>query len=230
VAESLDFVATRLEGAVKKGKDLNAAIQSLLSEMIREFKPVLFDGDNYSDAWKQEAHRRGLPDLQSTLECVPLVDSPETIALFTKYGVYTERELHSRKEIMLETYVRTVRIEGLTASVMAHTMILPAALKYQADVASAINSAAAAGVKEAVQMDLLRELASAVSACRSAAVALDKALSHHGNGDAMDHARHCRQVVLPAMAELRKWADTLELLVNDEYWPLPTYREMLFIR
>jgi len=230
VAESLDVMASTLEAAVAEGKDLNAATQELLAEEIKAFKPVLFDGDNYCDAWKAEAERRGLPNLVSTVDCVPLATAPETVALFEKYGVYSERELHSRQEILLEHYATSIAIEAQTLSMMAHTMVIPAALKYQADVAAAVNNAKAAGVEDAVQADLLREVVQAASALRSAAVALDEAA---GNGDAegaLADAVHKHDVVIPAMNEVRKWADRLELLVDDSYWPLPTYREMLFIR
>ncbi|HAU38071.1 MAG TPA: glutamine synthetase type III [Phycisphaerales bacterium] len=230
VAESLDFFTTKLEASIKAGKDLNAAIQDLLPGVIREFKPVLFDGDNYSAEWHAEAERRGLPNLRSTVDCVPLATSKEAIALFTKYGVYTERELHSRQEILLENYVKTVTIEALTASNLAHTMLLPAALRYQADVAGAVSAAKAAGVEDGVQKKLLDELVKTVSAFHKATTALDEAVAADHGGDTLAHARCCHDKVLPAMIELRKLGDKLELMVADEYWPLPPYREMLFIR
>ena len=230
VAESLDHMATTLEKAVAEGKELNAAVQDMLAEEIKAFKPILFDGDNYTDQWKAEARRRGLPNLATTVDCVPLATAPETIELFGKYGVYSERELHSRREILLENYATTIAIEAQTLSMMAHTMILPAALKYQSDVAAAINNAKAAGVKDPVQMELLKEVVAGVSALRSAAVALDKATENENADDALAEATYQRDAIIPAMNEVRKWADKLELLVDDGYWPLPTYREMLFIR
>lgn len=230
VAESLDFVATRLEADVAEGKDLNDAIASLLREMASEFKPVLFDGDNYSDEWKVEAAKRGLPNLQSTVDCLPLATSPEAIDLFSKYNVYSERELHSRQEILLENYATTISIEASTASVMAHTMILPAAMKYQANLAGTINATKAAGVEVPQQVELLQELAETISALRNAAIELDKAIEGDTTHDALEKAKYIRNTVIPAMEEARKLADKLELIVDDEYWPLPTYREMLFIR
>jgi len=230
VAEALDEIATKLETAVKGGEDLNSALQELLPKLIREFKPVLFDGDNYAEEWMEEAERRGLPNLRSTIDCVPLATSPEAVELFTQYGVYSERELVSRKEILLENYATTIGIEAQTSSLIANTMILPAALRYQADVATAINAAKAAGVENAAQMELLTELVEAASALQKAAKALDEAIADEADEGVFAHAKYMHDTVIPAMNELRAWGDTLELLVCDSYWPLPTYREMLFIR
>ncbi len=230
VAEALDEIATKLEAAIQGGTDLNSALQELLPKLVGEFKPILFDGDNYADEWTEEAERRGLPNLRSTIDCVPLATSPEAVALFTKYRVYSERELVSRKEILLENYATTIAIEAETASLMATTMILPAALKYQADVATAVTSAKAAGVEDAVQLELLTELVGATSALRTAAKALDAAIADGGDEGAFAHAKYMHDTVIPAMSEVRRWGDALEALVSDNYWPLPTYREMLFIR
>ncbi len=230
VAESLDYIATRLEAAVDADQDFNNAVQELLSEMVGEFEPILFDGDNYCLKWQKEAQRRGLPNLQTTVDCVPLATSPEAIELFGKYCVYSERELRSREEILLSNYARSIGIEAQTASTMAHTMILPVALRYQADVAAAVNNVKVAGLENPTQMDLLRELTEAASAFRKAAVALDQAVVEDIGGDALAQAKYQRDAVIPAMDELRLWGDKLELLVADDYWPLAPYREILFIR
>jgi glutamine synthetase len=230
VAECLDYICTKLEAAVKGKTTLNAAVQALLPKLIAEFKPVLFDGDNYSEAWHAEAEKRGLPNLKNTVEVVPLATSKASIDLFKKYHVYSKTELHSREEILLENYATTVSIEGETASMMAHTMILPAALKYQTIVAEAINAAKTAGVASPEQMKLLKDVVEAAGEFRKAALALDKALKNAPHGSAIKAAKYQCDTVIPAMAELRRWGDVLETLVDDEIWPLPTYREMLFIR
>ncbi len=230
VAESLDQIATKLEDAVAGGTALNAAVQALMPELIKAFTPSLFDGDNYAADWHAEAERRGLPNYRNTVDAVPLATSPEVVALLGRYGVYSERELHSRQEILLENYATAVAIEGKTASMMAHTMILPAALRYEADVASSVNALAAAGVESAEQKDLLADLAAAIDAARRELRALDEAIAAAPNGDALTAARHGRDRILPAMEALREYADRLELMVDDSYWPLPTYHEMLFIR
>jgi len=230
IAESLDFAATRLEADIAGGKDLNVAVQELLTEMIAEFKPVLFDGDNYSAEWHAEAEARGLPNLRSTVDCVPMVTSPESIELFGKYNVFSERELHSRQEILLETYSTKISIEAETASMMAHTMILPAALKYQAKIASAVNGAKAAGVEDTALLGLLQEVVSTAGAFRQAAVDLDAAKGAEVPGDALALAKYQHDTVIPAMLKLRELGDKLETLVDSSCWTLPTYAEMLFLR
>src|SRR5262249_11984093 len=112
VAESLDYIATELEKATKGGKSLNAAIQDLLPGIIKESKKVIFNGNNYAEEWHNEAEKRGLPNFRNTVEALPTVVDPETIALFSKYKVYSEKELRSRFNILSEAYVKAVQIEG----------------------------------------------------------------------------------------------------------------------
>ena len=230
VAESLDYVATRLEEAVGKGTDLNQAVTGLLGEMIREFQAVLFDGDNYTQEWQDEARRRGLPDLRNTPDTVPLAISKEAIALFTRYKVYSERELRSRYEILLTNYSKAVSIEGQTALMMARTMILPAALRYQTNVATAVAAAKQGGLPAETQAALLEELVNAIGSFQEAMANLDAALAGQPNGDVHKQAVYLRDRVLPAMDQVRQWGDRLETMVDDALWPLPTYREMLFVR
>ncbi len=231
VAESLDYVATYLENAVKtQGKDLNKAVQELLPAMLKESKKVIFNGDNYTEEWHKEAERRGLPNLKNTVECLPVIIRKDSIDLFAKYKVYTERELQSRLTILGENYVKTVNIEGQLTSLMARTQILPACLRYQAEVAQAVNATKAAGVDNSAQVDLLKSLTKTISDFQAATATLDKALGHHGDGDAFAHAKAMRDNVLPAMTAVRTGGDKLETMVADDHWPLPTYREMLFIK
>ena len=230
VAESLDYIATALEKAVQGGKELNKAVQELLPKVIKEHKRVIFNGDNYCDEWHKEAEKRGLPNIKNTVDCLPIVTRKDTIALLTAYKVYTERELQSRYVILCENYTKTVNVEGQLTSLIARTMILPAALRYQAQVAGAVNATKAAGVDNGPQADLLKTLTAAVGDLQKSTASLDKALAHHAQGDAFDHAKHMRDHILPAMNEVRKHADRLETMVADDLWPLPTYREMLFIR
>ena len=234
MAESLDYVATEIEKLTKGKNDeasLNKALQKVLPQLVKEFKPSLFEGDNYSPAWHAEAERRGLPNYRNSVDAVELYSSKESLDLFTKYKVFSKRELYSRRDIQLEHYIKTINIEAQTAAMMADTMIVPAALKYQTQVAGAIIAArSAVGVEDGQQSELLNELVGAISAFRKASGELDKALAHQPHGDMLEHARFMRDSVLPAMAELRKLGDKLELMVDDSDWPLPAYREMLFIR
>src|SRR5207247_10194127 len=135
-------------------QDLNKAIQELLPQIIKESKKVIFNGDNYSEEWHKEAERRGLPNLRNTVDALPVILRKDTIELFGKYRVYSERELQSRYTILCEGYVKTVNVEARLTSMMAKTMILPAALRYQSDVATAVNATKAAGVDNGPQAEL----------------------------------------------------------------------------
>ncbi len=230
VAESLDFIATKLEADTKGGKPLNKAIQDLLPGVLAEAKKVVFNGDGYTDDWQQEAGRRGLPNLKTAVDAIPVIVRKDSIDLFAKYKVFSEKELQSRYTIFSESYVKTIAIEAATMTNMAKTMILPAALRYQAEVAQAVTATKAAGVDNAAQMEVLKELTGAITAFQKATHLLEAAAGHHADGDAYAHAKYMRDAVVPAMAELRARGDALEGLVADDRWPLPTYREMLFIK
>jgi glutamine synthetase len=230
VSESLDFVATNLEKAVEGGKDLNKAIQDLLPGIIKESKKVLFGGDNYAVEWHQEAERRGLPNLRNTVDTLPVILRKDTIELFTKYKVYSERELQSRFTIFCEHYTKTVTVEGKLTALMARTMILPAGLRYQAEVGAAVSAAKSAGIDPSAQLELLRNLSATLAEFQKATAHLDHVLDHHAPGDVYAHAKHARDGVLSAMGAVRTLGDKLETIVADDLWPLPTYREMLFIK
>ncbi len=230
VAESLDFIATNLEKAVGGGKDLNRAIQDLLPGIIKESKKVLFNGDGYSAAWEKEAEKRGLPNLKNTVDVLPVIIRKDSIDVFTKYRVYTEGELKSRYAILAELYVKTVMVEAKMTAFMARTMIVPAAIRYQGELATAVNATKAAGVDNSGQMELLKSLTSTLNEFQKATGALDHAIGHHADGDLYAHAKYTRDSILPAMSAVRASGDKLETIVADDYWPLPTYREMLFIK
>jgi glutamine synthetase len=233
VAESLDFVATKLEADKKAGKDFNKSVQALLSGIIKENKKVIYNGDNYIEEWQKEAAKRGLPNMKNSVEAIPHLVGKESIALFTKYKVLTERELHSRYEIYLENYKKTIGIEGEMTALIARTMILPAAYKHQQDVAASVSAAKSAGAPTksiSIQEKSLAEIAENIGGLQKAVGELDAVLEHHAPGDSLAHAKYARDKIIPAMNEARKYGDKLETLVSDLHWPLPTYREMLFIK
>jgi glutamine synthetase len=231
VAESLDDLATQLEHAVASKRDLNAEIQTLLQNAVKESKHVIFNGDNYSEAWHAEAERRGLPNRRTTIDSLPDLLSAKSIKLFTKYGIFNERELHSRYEIFLESYKKTVNIESQLTIQIATRMILPAALRYQAQVAESIAQLKAAGVTvPKSQAALLGELVKAIDDLQEATDRLTAATEDSGEGDSLAHAKHSRDTVIPAMNAVRAAGDRLEGLVADDLWPLPTYQEMLFVK
>ena len=231
VAESLDEIATELEKAVAAGKNLTTEIQPLLSKLIAGSKHVIFNGDNYAESWHKEAEKRGLPNRKNTVESLPDLIAPKSIALFGKYGVLSERELHSRFEIMLENYKKTITIESQLTAQIAQRQILPAAIRYQSEVAHSIAHLIAAGVKApATQKDLLNELTSTLDELQIRITALNKVTEEHVPGDSLAHATYSRDTIIPAMNAVRAAADKLESIVADDLWPLPTYQEMLFIK
>ncbi|MBX9624668.1 MAG: glutamine synthetase III, partial [Gemmataceae bacterium] len=230
VAESLDFIATELEKATKGGKDLNKAIQDLLPGILKESKKVVFNGDGYTEEWHKEAEKRGLPNLKSTTDAIPVIIRKDSVDLFGKYKVFSERELQSRYFIYAEKYVKEVTIEANMMVTIGRTMIVPAALRYQAEVAAAVNATKAAGVDNGPQVDHLKDLTGLLGKFQAAVKGLDDALHHHPDGDAFAHAKAIKDTVIPRMAEVREYGDKLETIVADDLWPLPTYREMLFIK
>ncbi|MDR3634107.1 MAG: glutamine synthetase III [Isosphaeraceae bacterium] len=231
VAESLDEIATALEKGIAAGKDLNSEIQALLPKLIAESKHVIFNGDNYSEAWHAEAEKRGLPNRRSTIDSLPDFVSPKSIALFGKYGVLSAREIHSRYEIFLENYKKTINIESQLTIQIAKRMILPAALRYQAEVAQAIANLKATGATAPkTQTALLSELVETIEELETATDALTEAVDEHAEGDTFAHAKYSHEKIVPAMLAVRAAGDKLEGLVADDLWPLPTYQEMLFIK
>ena len=229
VTESLDYVATELEGAVKKGKKIEAAVKDLLPKIVKENKRIIFNGNGYSDEWQKEAKKRGLLNLRNSVDAFPELLKPEAVKVFSKYKVLNDRELHARTEINYEIYVKTLNVEGQLMVLLANRYILPAALKYQKEVAESVSAVKAAGgsVKEAKKV--LDKITGLVDDLRSGTDALQKALESHAES-AEAHARHMRDEVVPAMNTLREAADEIEGLVPHGDWPLPTYREMLFIK
>jgi len=230
VAESLDFIATKLEAELKAGKPLNAAIQTLLAGILKESKKVIFNGDGYTEEWQAEAAKRGLPNLKNSVDSFPVIIRKDSVELFAKYKVFTERELQARYTIFSETYIKTITIESNLMVSMSKTMILPTCLRYMGEVATAVNAAKAAGVDASVQFEHLKELTGYITTLQKAIAALEKAKHHHPEGDEFAHAKSMRDTVIPKMVELRTAADILETTVADDLWPLPTYREMLFVK
>jgi glutamine synthetase len=230
MAESLDYIATELEKVT--GGDLAKlpnAVEKLLQEIISKHKAVIFNGNGYSQEWHDEAKKRGLPNLKATPEALDVLVSPKNIALFEKYGVLSEREMRSRYDIYMERYCKDINTEAASALQIAKTMILPAAYRYQGelvDTASKLKSLTG----QAVHMGTLEKLTKLVGDFEGRIEGLEKALAHHGAGDLRGEVKHFHDTVIPAMGALRETADQIEVILPDDLWPLPTYREMLFIK
>ena len=227
MADSFDYMATALEKAVADGTDFDSAVQTLLTEIITEHGAVVFNGDGYSENWQIEAAERGLPNLKTTLDAIPELIKPEAIEVFERYGVFNERELHSRYEVRLEQYALTIAVEAKLALELGTTVILPAAVRYQTELAQNVGALKAAGID--ADTTLLQSVSAPVAELTAALAALKAALSDHSAESALDEATHAQKALLPAMEAVRAAADTLESVVADDLWPLPTYQEMLYI-
>jgi glutamine synthetase len=227
MADSLDYIATALEHAVDAGEDFDHAVQKLLTDVITEHGAVVFNGDGYSDNWQTEAATRGLPNLRTTLDAIPELIKPESIELFEKYGVFNERELQSRYEVRLEQYALTIGVEAKLALEIGTTVILPAAIRYQTELAQNVLALRAAGLPPS--MTALESVTGRLAELESGLAELKWALAEHSAESVLDEAKHAQQELLPAMAAIRAAADALEAVVADDLWPLPTYQEMLYI-
>ncbi len=233
VADSLDYVATQIEARTKSGKSLHDAVQAVVAETLAESQRVIFNGDNYTKEWYQEAEKRGLPNLRNCVDAAAVLAEPDVAALFAKYGVLTEEESASRHKVILEQYVKTIHIEALMTSSIATQMILPASLAYQRSLAETVvktrealpgQGGTAAGSALAKVTEHAKELWDAIA--KLDAVRAEADAQH---GDVTTHARYYRDRVVPAMDAVRQSADALEGIVDDSVWPLPKYREMLFV-
>jgi len=233
MTESLDYVATRLEEAVKgRGKDrksLEQAVKELLTRLIKDNKQIIFNGNGYSDDWRKEAARRGLLNLTNTVDALPQLNRSDIIGIFEKYKVLSARELHARYEIAIETYVKTVNVEAQLMVLMSNRYILSAALEFQKNIAQSVKAVRDAGGSTREAKKVLDRVSKLVDDLRSRTDKLADSLEHHAESGEK-HAKFMRDVVVPAMNALRDAGDQLELLVPHELWPLPTYREMLFIK
>lgn len=233
IADSFEYLADKLEAEIKAGTDLNNAIQKVIKDTLTEHERVLFNGDNYSKDWHEEAAKRGLPNLKNTVEALPVLNEPATKELFKKLNILDEQELESRYKVMLEGYCKTVNVEALITLTMGNTMILPAALEYQGRLANVIvqTKAALSSLDTTMQEKMLREVSERVSKLKLALEQLD-AISHEadeGESDLLHHARFYQEKIIPSMNTVRTVADELETLVDDALWPLPKFREMLYI-
>lgn len=225
VAEAFCEAADILE----KADDFDVAVHDLIKEYMTKHQRIVFNGNGYSDEWVKEAEKRGLPNIKSMIEAASTLTSDKAVALFEKFGIYTEAELKSREEIIYETYAKSINIEALTMIDMAGKQIIPAVVKYTKVLADSVNAVKAAGADAAVQADLLKQVSKKLEAMQKALVKLEKAEAKgSAMTDAKEQAFYYKDTIMTVMAELRKPADELEMIVDKELWPLPTYGELMF--
>jgi glutamine synthetase len=225
VAEAFCEAADKLE----KAENFEEAVHDLMKEYLTDHQRIIFNGDGYSDAWVKEAKRRGLPNIASTIEAADTLTTKKAIGLFESFGVYTKTELESRKEIIFESYAKTINIEALTMIDMASKQIIPAVMKYAGRLAGDVNAIKAAGIDASVQADELKEIQHNLSLMKKALDEL-KVLEKKAAdiSDQRDLAFFYKDEVRPVMAALREPADALEMLVDKKDWPFPTYADLLF--
>ncbi len=226
VAEILREFADVLEGAA----DFREALAEVIQKTIRQHKRIIFNGNNYSDEWVQEAQKRGLSNLKTTVEALPAFVSAKSIEVFTKHHVFTETEIHSRYEILLESYCKTLHIEALTMADMVKKDIIPACISYQSELAQLLCSKKACGEYDCTLEETLLSKISKLSACLLKKLDILKAvtLDTKLESEALSLAQLYRNRVFAAMSELRLIVDELETLIAKKHWPLPTYAEMLY--
>lgn len=225
VADSLKLFADELE----KADDFQTALHDLLVKTIKEHRRVIFNGNGYGAEWPVEAEKRGLPNLKSTVAAVPCITDKKSVELFTKFGVYSEVELHARQEINYENYSKTINIEALTTSDMAKTEILPAVMKYGKDICDIAASKKAVGVDPAVEVSIANKVNTLTVSLNEKIDVLNAAIvKAQGISDIPEQAKVYCDEVFVAMQSLRAVADELETIVGEEYWPFPTYDELLF--
>ena len=225
VAEAFCEAADILE----KADDFDVAVHDLIKQYLTEHQRIIFNGNGYSDEWVTEAERRGLPNIKSMIEAASTLTTPKAVALFEKFHIFTKTELESREEIIYETYAKTINIEALTMIDMAGKQIVPAVVKYSKSLADTVNAVKAAGVDATVQVELLKEVSEKLTKMQTALEALKKAEKEAAAiEDAKQQAFFYKDTVKEIMAQLRQPADELEMIVDKEMWPFPTYGDLMF--
>ena len=227
VTESLDYVATKLEKAVKT-KKLEDAVGELLTEIVTEHGTVIFNGNGYPEEWHKEAEfKRGLPNLRTTVDAASMIAAKTTVAAYEKYGILTKRELEARRDIVLEQYCKVINVEANIVTEMVRTKYLPAAIRYQTELATNVAALKAAGMQPDAK--LLTQVSDLIAAAQNGVAKLEEIRSKHIT-DLQAEAEHYCHSVLPQLLAIRKSIDALEGLIPDANWPVPTYEEILFIK
>ncbi len=233
IAESLDHIATRFEEVIQDGMDETArdeAVRGILADIMQQHDRVVFNGDNYSDEWKAEAERRGMPNLVSTADALPAFSTDKAKALFDAYGVMSVNELEARVEVLHENYASVLAIEARTMLNMVDTQVIPAAARYQSELADTVAGTQAAGVDSSAIKHRLATLVEHTNELQAATDDIRAAMTHcDGLGDDQEaRTRAVHDSLLPAMERTRQACDAVEGLVSSDLWPLPGYTDLLF--
>ncbi len=234
VACAMDDVATALEDAMIAGADFSQAVRDILVRFFKEHEAIIYNGDNYTKEWVEEAERRGLPNLGNSVDAIKRFTDPELVEMFTRFNVLTEKEIPARQEILFESYAKTVAIEARSASHIGRNIILPVCFDYQSKLAAnicAVKAAAGDGADTSAQKELLAEVSGHIAGLKKSLDGLDEAMKSitSAKNDTYGRCLRYRDEILPLMDKCRFHVDSLELLVDDDKWPLPRYQEIFWI-
>lgn len=225
VAEAFCEAADVLE----KAEDFDLAVHDLIKEYMTKHQRIIFNGNGYSEEWVKEAERRGLPNIRSMVEAVETLTTDKAVKLFEKFHIFTKAELESREEVLYETYAKTINIEALTMIDMASRQIVPAVVKYTKSLADTVIAVKEAGADASVQAKLLGQVSSGLAQAKTALEKLQKTVEEAGAmQEGKAQAFFYKDVVRMAMEDLRRPVDELEMLVEKEAWPYPTYADLMF--
>ncbi|MDB9406521.1 glutamine synthetase III [Microcystis sp. CS-574] len=229
LADSLTWVADNLESRMKAGEDLKTAAQGVLKEIMDKHRNVIFGGNGYSPEWhKMAVEERGLANLRTTADALPVLRADYIEELFTRMGVLTPVELESRFDVYAEQYLLAIEVEAKLVVSMAKTIIYPAAVRYLSELSSAISNAAAIGIE--INKESAQTVSNLIKLMMDSVAKLSEAIAKHDFDSIEEHMQHSAQTIRPLMDKVREYADTLEGEVADNFWPLPTYQEMLFVK
>jgi len=225
VADVFASYAERLE----KADNTDAEINAIIKEALQNHKRIIFNGDGYSHEWEEEAHKRGLLNLRSTVDALPLLKSEENIALFERHGVLNKAEINSRVDIILENYSKTLHIEALTLLDMMNRDVIPAITAYTNLLCETVNNKKLIGIDSSVEYELIRKLSAANKEIFTLTAQLKMALSSaERSRDVLERATEYHNTILKLMADIRKYSDSAESVVPNNYWPYPSYGDLLF--
>ena len=225
VAESFREIADELE----KADNFDMACHDMIKKLFTEHHRIVFNGNGYSDEWVEEAERRGLPNIKSMVDAVPALTAPKAIKLFESFGVFTESELRSRAEIKYEAYAKAINIEAKSMIDIASKHIIPAVVSYTTELANSVIAVSEAGVDSSTQKELLDEVTKYLKEMKAALKKLTEVTEKASDiTEGKEQATYFRDVVKVAMDELRAPADKLEMIVDKEFWPFPSYGDLLF--
>ena len=229
LADSLTWVADKLEAELAKGTEMSAAVFAVLKEVMDNHRAVVFGGDGYSQEWhKMAVEERGLPNLRTTADALPVLKDPAIEELFERIGVLTPVELESRFDVYAEQYVQTIEVEAKLVVSMAKTIIYPAAVRYATDLAGSITTLGGIGIT--MEKEPAEKVATLIQSMMDNVSKLTAAMGKHDFATPEEHMQYCAHTIRPLMDKVREYADALEGEIADDLWPLPTYQEMLFVK